>query len=629
MITGFFKLNPTPWCSFLLCTGFTLSIFFTGVEGRLFFTSQLLLWLFLIGQLLLASGQVILPISWLSFFLCLFLLFSCFSIFWSPVPGYTQTLLWRHSSVLLVFFALLQPSSRNWGSYRFFVFCLAIIAASYAVIQYLTGQQPQATYLNKNSLAGFLLPLLFWALVAMENPWQNRISRLLLIIGGLGLGLIASRGAFLALIVGVLCVIVMARGYRIALIHVRAQIFCFVGGLLLSILLTGLNIGKGVGRLATLQDPWSAGNSRFLIWQSSLEMFKDAPWHGIGAGIYGLLYQQYRLPADRSAGHLAHNDLLQIGIELGWPGVILAVLVCYAFAIMVKRALQDSVLAEERKRETIALAAGLMAVFFHSLVTFNLYVYSTLLVIGVLLARIHLLIPESVSKLRTIDLARHGPLFGVAPAMLCLVPLTWLTFGLYSQQTTESALSAQSKGNTELAVKHLATAKRFWPVNDFNWYMEGEVIRIGLKEDGQLNGGQKKELLSLARESFEKAAELNPLRAAAPHKHGLLLEQNLQKGKILQSETLMALYQKALAIDPRYYPARLDLARVYSEQGLEAKVPELLEDGLRYHYYDSVSLIPYLAVARHYREIRGDIDGVKELDDRIEKIRLELQEKKG
>lgn len=613
----------------LFFTGFALSLFFTGSEGRLFFLSQILLWLFVAGQLLRASGRIVLPSSWAGLILLFFLVLSCCSQLWSPVPGYTQTQVWLHTSVFLVFFGLVQLTGDTWKKYRLLITCVALITASCAVVQYLLGQQPQATYLNKNSLAGFLLPLIFWALINTRNPWQNRFDLALLFTTSLVLGLIASRGAFLALTVGVVCVIVLARTSGVSLGTMRGRAYSFFVGLFTSVLLTGLNLGGGLGRLATLQDPWNAGSSRFLIWQSSWEMFRDAPWYGIGAGIYGLLYKQYRLPDDRSAGHLAHNDLLQIGIELGWPGLILALLICFFLARMVVRALHHLGLADDRKAEIIVLAAGLLAVLFHSLFTFHLYVYSTLLVIGVVFARLHVLFPEGVSKLHSVNLARYGPLFGITPVLVCLVPLTLLSFGLISQQATEKALSAQDSGDTENAVRHLRTAKRFWPANDFNWYMEGEVIRLGIQHNSQMDDERRTVLFSLAQDAYEKAIQLNPLRAAAPHKLGLLIEQNPYQAESLQPGRVVALYQQSLAIEPRYFAARIDLARRYATNGLEEKVLPLLEEGLRYHYYDSAGLVSYLAVARHYREVDGDLEGAQELRDRIDRIRLDLQEKEG
>lgn len=64
-------------------------------------------------------------------------------------------------------------------------------------------------------------------------------------------------------------------------------------------------------------------NHREVIWQSAVAMLRDHPL--TGTGISNFRFLQYDYPTPGYEGVLtphAHNALLQIGADLGWPGVI-------------------------------------------------------------------------------------------------------------------------------------------------------------------------------------------------------------------------------------------------------------------------------------------------------------------
>jgi tetratricopeptide (TPR) repeat protein len=106
----------------------------------------------------------------------------------------------------------------------------------------------------------------------------------------------------------------------------------------------------------------------------------------------------------------------------------------------------------------------------------------------------------------------------------------------------------------------------------------------------------------------------------SPHKLGLLLENENNKVGKQSLERIMGLYRQALKIDPRYYPARVDLARLYGKLDQNDRAKELLEAGLHYYYHDIPDIIPYLQLAGHYRYQKGDTKGFNMLQQRIEDI---------
>src|SRR6056297_428116 len=269
----------------LLFAGVTTGFFFTGVEGVLFFISCLLLWLYFTGALIASGGRIVLPWGHFSFLLGFLLLFLVLSLLWTPVPGYTQSMLWRQSSLLLVFVALvLSADEVQWKQLRLLLMLLALVALTAAVLQYFLGQPPRATFLNKNSFAGFLLPLIFWSTAINRRGLSGSMAIVLLLCSGFVLGLIGSRGVFLAVGVGGLAVLILSAAAQVKWLYWGKQVMPLLVGFITSLFVTGLDLGRGLGRLGSLADPWSAGADRFVIWQSSWDMLKDIPWYGIGSG---------------------------------------------------------------------------------------------------------------------------------------------------------------------------------------------------------------------------------------------------------------------------------------------------------------------------------------------------------
>lgn len=612
-------IRPLPFVNgvrfFLFGAALILALFFTGVEGRLFFASQVFLWLFLTLTLLFGAGRITIPRSVVFWSLVLLEAVIALALIWSPVPAYTQSMVWRHGSVLVVLFAFVAVTEDcDWSWVKTFLQIVTGCLILYALWQYLNGNAPKATFLNKNSLAGFLLPLVFWLSLSEEGA-RVKLARLLLLFGcGLTLGLIGSRGALLGLLFGGSLLCLGSWRGQLSLMACARPVFALIGGLIFSLPLTGLQ--GGVTRMATLADS-SAGAARFYIWQGSWQMLEDAPWYGIGTGLYGLLFPRYRLPEDGTAGHFAHNDLLQFLIETGWPGGIALTAFIVALVFSVWSTVGTRSLAEAQRYEITLLMSGLGALCFHSLFTYHFYVYGILIVYGVVLGRVQVLMPASIAKPHPLDLERFGRLMPYVPVLCCVLPLFFIVTGLCSQVATVQALNAVAKDDMETVAERVAFAKKMWPSNDFNWYMEGELLRIGLSRRGEDDGARSAQLFERASANFQRAFDLNPYRAMIPHKQALLIESSAEKGEPGQVE---GLYKSALAIDPLYWPGRMDLARYYLKQGNTTGAGQVLADGLKYKYPVEKIALPYLKYTRDLLLQQGDDKRVGQLEERIQMI---------
>lgn len=100
---------------------------------------------------------------------------------------------------------------------------------------------------------------------------------------------------------------------------------------LIPVALLGVGLLAWRGELALLLDPvGSAGaisslESRVEIWSRAIYMIQDFPFTGIGVGTFqrvaNVLYPFFLAGPDAQIGH-AHNLLLQVGVDLGLPGLV-------------------------------------------------------------------------------------------------------------------------------------------------------------------------------------------------------------------------------------------------------------------------------------------------------------------
>ncbi|MCO5193962.1 MAG: O-antigen ligase family protein [Anaerolineae bacterium] len=174
---------------------------------------------------------------------------------------------------------------------------------------------------NANIMAGVLvllfpLPVALLLFAFSSLAWWERLL-LLLVTGAVGgmVVLLTSRGALLAL--GVVMVVLIAlRWQRLRWIVPLA----LVGGVAVIVavgpttILNQLAVGGDISSLS----------GRLEIWSRALYMLEDFPITGIGMGMFGtvadILYPFFLAPPG-SIPH-AHNLVLQVGVDLGLPGLI-------------------------------------------------------------------------------------------------------------------------------------------------------------------------------------------------------------------------------------------------------------------------------------------------------------------
>jgi O-antigen ligase len=126
--------------------------------------------------------------------------------------------------------------------------------------------------------------------------------------------------------------------------------------------------------------------TRLNAYKIALTAIADNPWRGFGLGAFDAAFKMYRDSTVRAWFHHAHNDYLELAVELGVPFALM-----YLFAVMaaISCCVQG---AAKRKRDEVfpilAVAAS-ATVGLHSFVDFSMQIpavaaiYSGILGLGV------------------------------------------------------------------------------------------------------------------------------------------------------------------------------------------------------------------------------------------------------
>jgi putative inorganic carbon (hco3(-)) transporter len=187
-----------------------------------------------------------------------------------------------------------------------------------------------STLENPNLLAGYLLPILPLALVALLR-WQRPLPRLFalttLTFGTAALVLTYSRGAWMGLVAAAAVLVLLlavrqTRSWPPLWRRVIPLAVLLGGAALLAVLvwqLEPLRV-RVLSLLAGRGD--SSNNFRINVWLAALDMIQARPWLGIGPGndAFNLIYPLYQQPRFNALS--AYSIPLELSVEAGIPGLL-------------------------------------------------------------------------------------------------------------------------------------------------------------------------------------------------------------------------------------------------------------------------------------------------------------------
>lgn len=232
-------------------------------------------------------------------------------------------------------------------------------------------------YVNHNHYAGLMEMLVPFPLVValsrQSRGWQKSMAATAAALIATTIFLSGSRGGMAAFAIEMTLVIaIFLRGEKPG--HATTTIGVFL--VIVVGLLVWLGGGELVDRLASIKTEAHAevsGGTRLDIDRDGLRMFAKKPVLGWGLGTFPEIYPQFRTFYTNFFINAAHNDYVQLLVEMGLSGfaaMVWLLVVVYRNGI---RKLKDW---PHDTNGAIALAAllGITGILFHSFVDFNLQI---------------------------------------------------------------------------------------------------------------------------------------------------------------------------------------------------------------------------------------------------------------
>jgi len=608
------------------------SLFFQGVNLYALLATQIILVGVLAWRLMRVYGaKITLRIDLLSVALLIFWLWLAVSVLWSQVPYISGLTFWWVGVLPLVFFIyLLSPDlNASWSQLMVLLVIIGVALALAGLYQFLFFNDfPRGPFIYRNLQAAFLNMLIlvlsarFLMRKSDEQPSQYGSA---LMLAGIFLlilivGLCKSRGGQLCLAVGMLCLFFLARSHiqrRLDLFKIAAAFF---GALAVAQIGTAGEMGQ---RLLTLQEPYSAGKERFLIWGASWKMLLEGPWYGRGLGTYWLAWPPYRPAGENSDGFFVHNDYLQIAIEGGWPALLFLMAILGAVAFLFIKSYRNVSLKGQNKIEATGLFTALLTVFLHNILDFNLYSMPAMILAGLLLGRLHVLCFEtSSSAILVVPLGRwfRPRVYNICLILLVLLPVAYfISVGIayfHYQKGKAFIKTAQFKE----ASNALYTAELLWPDCDMPLYLQGSIYQVTLLASPHLDAKTRRQLFADAEEKLRQAWRLNPWRPGI----FVVLARLYQQNKDLAGGDWYAKasghYRRALTVDPRSYGARITYAGMLLDAGEVRLAAEILRAGIEHWYPEDNRILPYYQLTSAVCKQVGDSATAKNVDKMIAAI---------
>lgn len=440
------------------------------------------------------------------------------------------------------------------------------------------GTRPSGPLTDTNVFAGlllvFILPVLVYLIVSKaENKSQKKTNDYLYLY--LTLGVCAffssdSRSAMLALIILVFFIFLKMFLY----FKVKYLNRCLCAGFLLIaafLLINFFAAGANTVNRAGLQDIANDKpiQARLMLWETSLDIYKEHPVTGIGFGQFKSFYRQNRNPLElESTGEFVHNDYLQFLLEGGFVQLLffawLSLIIIYLFFknLLIRNASENEVSDFQKMQRFTALC--LCCVFFiQAMANFIFYVPVCAMLLGALLAIVN---RADESNIIALPLNKHMLIFSTLCATVFIGGFSVDLFVLRNIPIVPNISDKDKAANTYSLTEKLSVIRP----KSLTLYRHRFLYKFYNLFDKDINAIEVSEL-----EDFDSALrtlfEINESDALTLHYIGLLAEDNplvYSKLKLhfsdnkLYSISPRQFFEKSEAVDTGIYANYFRLHRI-------------------------------------------------------------------
>lgn len=607
----------------------SLMVFSPLIEGG---TTQLpvltirLILLCALGAWLIAGlrrSTLVIPRTDLWWPIVVFLGWSGLSLLWSP---YTSVSLQWFLSIQLyaVFFLVVLlrvDSEKRVRAFLMLILLMGLLEGGLGIIQYLSGGESRAkgTFFNPNFFSTYEAVS---ALLAMSLLWFGtefgKAGKLFLIITAIisstAVILAQSRGGAAAFLIAITVV-----GYfRYGKFTLFLLFLVILGTILVPNPLKQrlMEVGK--------QDPYAY--TRIEIWDDATKRLHDHPM-GIGLGMYKYASFQYRFPMEDAIvrygkrAETAHNEYLQLAVELGVAGLALFLLNIAMWATEIKRAWKPD-LPRQSRGMLIGLCAGVLATIVHAGVD-SVFHEPALVLLLILEGGLAVAIGRQ-ARGKQADQWCVSPPYHIARIILVVVAL-----GAMASLAIRPAAGwlLVNQGNSASADQDHQSA--------IKWYRYASIADPGSTavRDGlarlyvqRFSESGDPEWLRQAASELAVSMALNPLDGRPPYRLGTIYLLQAQQPALaryrdsLNVEAAQA-FEKSINVDPFSPFGYFELGKLYREKGDRTSAQQLLERAITYE----PNFIPARMVLMDLAQESGETDVANMHLTAIQTIRWKYQ----
>ncbi|MDN5940307.1 MAG: O-antigen ligase family protein [Nitrospira sp.] len=506
------------------------------------------------------------------------------SVLWSAYAN--VSLQWFLSIMLYaVFFGIVLLGVDNGKRLRgvvMLMLAMGLFEGGLGIVQHIWLDEPRAkgTFFNPNFFATYEISSAVLALgLLVGGGGFRRTEKLLLalvvVISCLAVLLAQSRGATVAFLVAVAFVGFTRYGKATLIV-------------LLILVLVGIIVPNPLNEriiAVSKYDPFAY--TRLEMWKSSLDRIVDHPI-GIGLGMYKFASFQYRFPFGETIvrygkrAESAHNEYLQLAVELGIAGLAVFLVGIGIWASEAKRLFSGTLSPRERGM-VVGCSAGVLAILAHAGVDSVFHEPSLVLLL--------ILQGGLVLALRRCSRPQQEGMWCIPfPSSSIKMTLVSVVIALLSLLVIQPAVAwfMFNHGNSVFMTEGNSAAMK--------WYRYASItdpsataIRDGLSrtyiQQFRLSGDPI--WLREAVGEMEAAMALNPLDGRVPYRLGtiymLLAEQPTSAA---QRDQLIAqaaqAFEKAIFVDPFSPFGYFELSKLRRGQGNNPAAWELLERAIAY-----------------------------------------------
>jgi len=482
---------------------------------------------------------------------------------------------------------------------------LAMAVTFYAGYQFFSGdnrvwhfqntytQRGTGTYINPNHFAGFLemlLPLgIAYTIVGRMKPTLRVLIGYASLMLAVGIGISLSRGGWVATAMALILfflVLLFHRGFRLPAA--------------LALLVISLGVIYCAPRSSLIQkraeitakEVGSTEYTRYRLWLPAIELWRETPWLGIGPGHFDYRFRSVRPQEIQLKPDRAHNDFLNTLVDWGIVGFVLVMGALGVIAFGVAKAWRNvgGVAADLGNRRSnrfafvLGASFGLIALFFHSAVDFNMHIPANAILAVTLLA---LLASHQRFATERWWTGAGRPLV-VVVTLLLVAGITFLTgAGIRRAKAyvwTEQAAKQKSFSPAQAAALERAFAAE--PKDFETAYNIGECYRIPSMEGGDNHA----ELAQKAMMWFERAAQLNRYDASSILRHGMCLDW------LERHDEAWKYFDRAEELDPNGFYTVAHVGWHFVQVGDYAAARPWFERSLKLEWKDNPIAANYLAL---------------------------------